>query len=114
MAPPARAMPPPMKAPASSTDPSAAIELLSLIGGAVSGASVYLWCEPTGWSGRWNGGPLGGRGLVAADGVVEVLVTLVVRDLVVMVLLVVLVAVARAGHREVEDGQQGEDERLDD
>src|SRR4051794_40178469 len=76
------------------------ISLLML--SAAGGASGYLWCGPTVWSGRGNGGVLcGGRFVGRLD------------DVVVVVEVLVVVVPGAAGHREVEDGQQGEDERLD-
>src|SRR3954468_17749900 len=115
IAPPARAMPPPMKAPAvvMSVPDTAAICVSPWLG---AGPPTLVLVLRSGPSGRERGLLLAlGAGPVVC--VVDLLVGLgLVRGLVptlALVVRLVVVVVLATGHAEVEDGQQREDERLD-
>src|SRR3954451_19304550 len=97
IAPPARAIPPPMKAPAVVMAELSTATVTPWFRAACPAQRVYLWCGRARRSGRRFWGGFAGRCLVAGLGVIG--------DSLVVV-------VAGAGHAEVEDGQQGEDEGL--
>src|SRR3954451_10817749 len=108
MAPPASARPPPTNAPAVLTADSmvSAATVSPWIRAGWPAQRVYLWCGRAGRSGHelWLGCAVVVRGRVGRGGVVgsgHVVVVLVVG------------VTGAGGHAEVEDGQQGEDERLD-
>src|SRR5215210_8262916 len=116
IAPPARARPPPTKAPASLTASAVSVAAISLLGWApgrcrvISVVRVLLVHAPTGV----------GRSVRKCGGLLVVVLVLDhdgVRSLGVagtlLVVLVLVVVMPGAGHREVDDGQQGEDEGLD-
>src|SRR4051812_48236992 len=103
MAPPARARPPPTKAPASVMACSVFLTAMSLLEFHVDPSTpwLYSWVRSSGCSGRRYGLLLVRLALLVRR----------VRDRRRLVLLVVVVP--SAGHGEVEHGQQGEDEGLE-
>src|SRR3954454_19640390 len=96
IAPPARAIPPPMKAPAVLMAELSTATVTPWFRAACPAQRVYLWCGRACRSDREFYGCLLGVVL----GVVRLRMGLVL----------VVLAVLGTGHAEVEDGQQGEDE----